>query len=70
MTKYPHDGVMPGLGCGCPRCKEPHKIESRVIEPGTPEHEAWVIEQERKRQNAERKFDERSDQIGRPKHWR
>ena len=70
MTKYPHEGVMPGMGCGCPSCQQPHKIDRRAVEPGTPEHEEWLIEQERKRQTANAKHEAWGVEVGRPKHWR
>lgn len=42
----------------------------RVVEPGTPAHAAWVLEQARKRDAADLEFERQGDLVGRPKFWR
>ncbi len=47
---------MIGLGCSCALCKQPHVIPRQPVEPGTPEHAAWLVDQAEKRAAYERDF--------------
>lgn len=69
MRPDPHAGKLPGLGCGCDLCKQPHTVPLRASEPGTPEHLLWMREQEHKRAKADAEFAEHTERIGRPDYW-
>jgi hypothetical protein len=47
---------IPGQGCTCALCKQPHDIPQQAVIPDTPEHVVWLVDQELKRQESDNRF--------------
>lgn len=47
---------IPGQGCTCRLCKQPHIVTRNPVTPETPEHVVWLVDQELKRQESDKRF--------------